>query len=101
MKTTPEIRQQMRLMLGDLASGRLLNDLLDDFATLEAELAALRRVDDDGMQVSRRTGLPPSASKRSWMVGDGSEVFGVGGSLAEALADYDAKKAQDVKGRIP
>lgn len=130
MKTTAEDREFMRkvakLRVGTAEtvcwdSVQMLS-VLDDFAALEAELdnaeqavvtaaardypinsgaaelAALRRVDSEHLEVECNHARIVA---RRWRIIDEDRLFGFGSTLAEALADYDAKKAQDEKGRMP
>lgn len=57
---------------------------------MDAE-AALKRVEDEGLSVHRRTGTPTGV--KPWMVsGPFAFITGYGNTLPEALADYDKAK---------
>lgn len=62
----------------------------------EAELAALRRVEAENLNVAHEPGYGWSVFRRPSLVGQTyhPEPLGQGNTLAEALADYDAKKEQ-------
>lgn len=110
MKTTPEQRQDLRLIAREFASAQpltipvspgvairdayaFISLLLDNFAEIEAELAALRRVDAEMWRVQRSTN---AHQKGQWVV-DGPEHGGRGKTLSEALAEFDRKAEQYAK----
>lgn len=101
-KTTPEQRAKIRQACAEYTRGMVMGHqsivlnaldiaaLLDDFAALEAELAALRRVEAENLPADRSANEDVPA----WRVGSIGRKRGYGPTLAEALADYDAKKEQ-------
>lgn len=94
MRTTPEDRDSLRRTFSQFydSTGPLIHRLLDDFAELEAELAALRRVEVENLCAWRL--CESWAQSAHWMVGDAEcGACSDGQTLAAALADYDAKKA--------
>ena len=104
MKTTPGERQGLQTIcdtncwpnLFDVAD--VCRRLLDDFTAIEAELAALRRVEAEDLYLRRShdTKDPTTLALRWCVVGPLSEGKrqGLGATLSAALADYDAKKEQ-------
>lgn len=106
-RTTAEGRAHAREVITtgqtiDLSSQWVV-DLLDDFLAMEAELAALRRVEAEDLETHRnaRAWLRDDETcvwVRKWEKDeDGKPTFftsGNGNTLAEALADYDARKEQ-------
>lgn len=93
MKTTPELRQKLRerFILGE-GFDIVCVAVLDDLDEALVELAALRRVEAESLYVQHSRGEHEPRGGR-WAV-EGTAHSGRGRTLAEALADYDAKKEQ-------
>ena len=92
MKTTPEERERIRDECRRFSSMEPVGRLLVELEAAEIELAALRRVEREGLYVEREAGVD---EPRCWYVADG-DYGGRADTLSDALVamDYDAKKEQ-------